>query len=619
MNLPNIAPGRLLLVVLATWAMAMVVPDLYRVFDPLASFGLVADNDGLVVDVVGPFATQGKSPAVAAGIATGDRIDLRAMRCIPLDSPHCRSLIAVLGGLGGGQVVLPARVIELVIQPVAGGPSRLVRLQAAPIGQGWVESLVLLADTIVGIIVILAAFRLVWTRPERMTWGFFLYAIWFNPGQTYGYYALLQRWPLAVFAQEICEALAHGAGYAGLLIFALRFPTDARDPQWRRFEWIAPLLAALITSLLLVSFTSAFGIPTEKVTSAAFLAGYAVDAAVLLIVLRRRRTLPPQDRQRMLWVIWGCALGLPAFIFAEIAQSTSLSRHVLGLSPSQVVIGLLYLLNGVLAYFVSVAVLRRRVINVSIPLRYGTILTALTLAVGIPIVNLHEILSHYQESLRLPEWVWLLVVAPIALVLLQRLHEIGVELVDRVLNRRFHAARRRLKDTGVAMLRAHSFAEIDRLLVDAPMEALNLSSSAVFRQQDNMFRLREHSSAWSASALRELRPERDAAVLRSIEIAVPVRLPRDGWDSPGLATELYAPCLAVPVCSDALGSVAIALFGPHENGNDIDEDECEMLTELAARAAAGYERVAFVVLRQEVVELKDRLATLQLPTSQSAK
>jgi hypothetical protein len=121
--------------------------------------------------------------------------------------------------------------------------------------------------------------------------------------------------------------------------------------------------------------------------------GYAVDAAVLFILLQHRRALPAQDQQRMLWVIWGCAIGLSSFIFAEIAQSTSLLQHWLGVSPSTALVGLLYLLNGVLAYFVSVAVLHRRVISVAVPLRHGTILTVLALAVGIPIVNLHELLS----------------------------------------------------------------------------------------------------------------------------------------------------------------------------------------------------------------------------------
>jgi len=612
MKLAKITPGRLLLIVLAIWAILMIVPDLYRVFGTLASFGIVADNDGVVVDVVGPFATPAQSPAAASGIATGDRIDLRAMRCIPLGAARCRSLLSVLGGLGGKHVVLPGSEIELVIRPADGGATRVVRMEAARPERGTGDRLVLLADTLVGIIVVLAAFRLVWLHPGKVTWGFFLYAIWFNPGQTYAYYAVLQQWPLAIFVQEIAEALAHGAGFAGLLIFALHFPSDAPSRRWTRFDWIAPALGGVIALLWLATFASAFGVGTEMLTSVAFLLGYAVTAAVVFVLLKRRRSLPAQDQQRMLWVIWGFGIGLSAFIFAAIAQSTSLLQHTLRISPPAALIGLLYLLTGVLAYFVSVAVPHRRVISVAIPLRYGTILTVLTLAVGIPIVNLHELLSHYQASFRIPEWVWLLVVAPVALVLLQRLHEIGVHLVDRLLNRRFHAARQQLKDAGVAMSKARDFAEVDCMLVDVSLKALNLSSGAVFRKNDNVFR-REHSMGWETSPLLELRKPEDAAALRSSDRCSPVRLP-DAWKRPGLEPELLAPCLAVPVCSDSLGAIAIVLFGPHRNGNDIDPDEREMLSEVATRAAGGYERAAFVLLNREVSELRARPAALKPAT-----
>jgi hypothetical protein len=615
MKLPNLTPGRVLMIVLAAWAMVMVVPDLYRVFAPLASFGLIADNDGVIVNTTGPFATPAESPAAAAGLARGDRIDLEAMRCIPIDSARCRSLLTVLGGLGGRQVVLlPGREIELAIRGAGVEPSRIVRLKAALPAHGWGESIVLLADTIVAIVVILAACRLVWLRPGKMTWGFFLYAIWFNPGQTFAYYALLQRWPMAVFAQEFAEAFAHGAGFAGLLVFAMRFPTDAPTRLWTRFRWLPLALGIVIAALGLATFTNAFGFPTETLTLALFLFGYAIDAGILVVLLQRRRRLPTQDRQRMLWVIWGCAIGLSTFIFAEIAQSTSLLPHRLGFSPPAALVGLLYLLNGVLAYFVSVAVLHRRVVSVAIPLRYGTILTVLTLAVGIPIVNLHELLSHYQERLRIPEWIWLFVVAPVALVLLQRLHEIVVKLVDRVLLRRFHASRERLQAAGTAMLKAPSLEEIDRLAVNTPVAALQLASGAVFRKHAEAFR-REYAVGWDASPLRELRPDQDAVVLRSVDTQAPVRLPRDAWRRPELETELHAPCLALALRTDALGPIAILLLGPHENGNDIDPDEREMLSDFALRSAAGYERVAFARLRDEVSALKAKLAALKTATS----
>jgi hypothetical protein len=217
----RIHAGRLLLVVLAAWAIAMIVPDLYRVFGSLASFGLVVNNDGVVIDTVGPFTTPAVSPAARAGIVIGDRVDLRAMRCVPIATPRCRSLLKLIGGLGGPQVVRQHSAVELMIQPAAGGPAKAVRLEATPTTRSWADRLVLLADTILGVVVILAAARLVWLRPGAMTWGFFLYAMWFNPGQTFAYYAMLQPWPVAIFVQEIAEALAHGAGYAGLLIFAL--------------------------------------------------------------------------------------------------------------------------------------------------------------------------------------------------------------------------------------------------------------------------------------------------------------------------------------------------------------------------------------------------------------
>jgi len=602
--------ARVFLVVLAIWAMLMVVPDLYRVFASLASFGLVADNDGVIINVVGPFEKSADSPAVAAGVAVGDRIDLHAMRCIALDSPHCRSLLSVLGGLGGKQVVLPGSEIELVIRPSEGGAPKLVRMKAARTPHHLTNGLVLLADTVVALIVILAASRLVWLHPGRVTWGFFLYAIWFNPGQTYTYYALLQQWPLVVLLQEFAEALAQGAAFAGLLMLALRFPSDAPSPPWGRFEWAALALGTVIALLWLATFANAFGFHTETLASFAFLIGYAIDALVLFILLQRRRTLPPEDQQRMLWVIWGCAIGVSAFIFAEIAQSTALLQDKVGVSPTVAVVGLLYLLNGVLAYFVSVAVLHRRVTSVAIPLRHGTILTALTLAVAVPILNLHELLLHYEASFRIPEWAWLLIVGPLALFLLQRLHEGVVDMADRFLNRRFHAARRQLEDAGSAMSKGQSFDEIDGLLVNVPVNALDLSSAAVFRKEGDVFR-RERSEGWDASPVRELRRGDDDAVLRSVDTSAPVRLARDAWNRHGLAVELQAPCLAVPVCSDALGAVAIVAFGPHKNGNDIDDDECEMLTRLATRAARGYERTAFVMLREEVTDLRARLDNKQ--------
>jgi hypothetical protein len=605
----RISIGRLFLILLTLWALAMIVPGLQRVIDSLGSFGLSVDNDGVVTDVVAPFQSTAESPAAAADIAPGDRIDLKAMRCIPIDTPQCASLVSILGGLGGMQWVLPKREITLLFKSSSGGPPRSVTVRSAPAPLTPAARLVLLADTVVAAVVIIIAFWLVWTRPSWMTWGLFLYVIWINPGQSFTYYALLQPWPRAVFAQEVAEGLAQGAAFAGLVIFALRFPHDRTEPRWQKVQRAMPLLALAIAAATLLGFTNMFGFPTERITEVAFLTGLAVDGLVLLILLERRRTLPPVDEKRMRWVIWGCAIGLPAYIFAELCQSADLFRHLWGFSPSQTFIGLLYLPNGVLAYFASQAVWQRRVVRVWIPLRHGTILLVLSVALGVPMFQLHEKLTNVEEGFRLPAWIWPLVLAPVFLLLMQRLHEIAVELVDRLFNRQFHSAQHQLEATIEGFARADSLEEIDRLLVEGTARALCLSSCALFRCQGNVFRRTQDAKGWGVCTKKELRPDSDAVALRSLELGAPVRLSPEDSESLELPNGMEAPCLSVPVRSGIPEATAVVLLGPHESGNDIDSDEREMLEKLAARAAAGYERVVAHALRQEVAELKAQLAS----------
>jgi len=279
-------------------------------------------------------------------------------------------------------------------------------------------------------------------------------------------------------------------------------------------------------------------------------------------------------------------------------------------------LGLLYLPNGVLAYFASQAVLRHRVVSVSIPLRHGTVLTALTLALGVPIIHIHDELSHFGENLRLPGWAWALVVAPVLLFLLNRLHEFGVELVDRVLNRRYHSAKQRLLHVGEALHKAQTLAEIDRMLVEGAVGALSLASGVVFRKEGSVFRRQQDALGWDESMKKELHPESDSLLLRSVQLGAPMRLPHEGWDQQGMPTGLELPSLSAPLCSGIPEATAVALFGPHLAGNDIDADEREMLGRLAEKAAAASERVIADLLRREVAQLRKQLADLQsAPTS----
>jgi hypothetical protein len=113
--------GRALLVAFTLWALAMIIPDFYRVYQPLGSFGFYANNDGIITDVQGPFVKQTDSPAFQAGLRAGDRLDLEQMRCTPISTLRCASAMAALGGF---RLVTNQRRAELVM---AATPDRSAR------------------------------------------------------------------------------------------------------------------------------------------------------------------------------------------------------------------------------------------------------------------------------------------------------------------------------------------------------------------------------------------------------------------------------------------------------------------------------------------------------------
>ncbi len=98
--------GRILLALLTLYALTMIAPDLYRLVRPLGAFGLATNADGLIYDVRAQFAANEDSPAWKAGLRPGDRLDLPAMRCIPIDTELCATNLALWGGFN---YVMPGR------------------------------------------------------------------------------------------------------------------------------------------------------------------------------------------------------------------------------------------------------------------------------------------------------------------------------------------------------------------------------------------------------------------------------------------------------------------------------------------------------------------------------
>lgn len=597
--------NRILLVAFTLWALAMIVPDLYRLVHPLGSFGFYANNDGLITDVRGPFPNEPASPAFQAGLRPGDRPDLAQMRCIPIDTLICSSAMAALGGM---RLVSNYQRAELALVATSERPARQVDIVAKQRPYNWWVLAVLLLDQLAAILVILAAAWLVWTRPGVMTWGFFLYVIWFNPGQSSKYYALLQYYsPAALLTQNIAGAIAQGAGSAGFIWFALRAPTNETTSRWRPVERALPSVAILLAILLALSYANLFGYPTEAVTRAGVLSGLVVAASAFMILLARRKELPPQDYQRLRWVIWGCLIGLPALVIADAGTGTTLLDPLLkGYSPPEQLWGLVYLVNGVLCLFVSEAVRRPYVVTVSIPLRRVTILGLL---LSLPMLFLHQTIDHIREGISenvsLPAWAWI-AVATAGVFLTSKIHDTAVHHVDRLFNRSVVKAGDRLGD---AILNAGNYAEIESHLVQGVRNALDLASASVFRKEGRKFRRTAADQSWDDAATRTLDPT--DPMLEPTHTHRPFSVNAQAAARNRLPGGLMRPILAVPV-GDRLRCLALALYGPHATGNDLNHDERTMLAELADKAASAFMKLNDDELRQRIATLEAELKTIAM-------
>jgi hypothetical protein len=599
--------GRVLLAALTFWALAMIVPDFYRLYQPLGSFGFYANNDGVITDIQGPFSQETDSPAFRAGLRVGDRLDLEQMRCIPLNTLRCASAMAALGGF---RLVTNQRRAELLMAATPDRPARKIDIVAKQRPyNGWVL-VVLLLDQLAAILVILAAAWLVWTRPGIMTWGFFLYVIWFNPGQSAQYYALLQLYsPVALLAQGLAGAAAPVIGLAGFIWFALRAPTDETTARWRPIERSLPFVAVALVLLLALSYANLLGYPTEIVTRIGVASGLVVAVCGFLILLARRRELPLKDYQRLRWVIWGCVIGLPALVFADAGTTTTLLNFLWpGYSPPEQLWGLIYLVNGVLCLLVSEALRKPYVVKVSIPLRRVTILGLL---LSLPILFLHEGIDHIREGISekvtLPAWAWV-GIAAVILFLTSKIHDNAVHYLDWLFNRSVARAGERLGD---AVLKSKNYGEVESQLVQGVHNALRLASASIFREQGRIFRRTAADDTWEG-ATRVL--DQHDPLLAPAHANRPYDVDAAAATRNDLPDGLTRPILAVPV-GDRLRCLGLALYGPHATGNALSHEERSMLAELADKAASVFMQINDDQLRRRIAALESELAEVtQLAT-----
>ena len=578
--------GKGLVLVLAVYALAVVVPDTLRVFPvagripllerwyPLGKLGFQADNDGRVT------AVESGGPASLEGIREGDVIDLRRTE----DRRAVNQFVFVAHG--------SRHRIHISRH---GAPAADVTLDAFPEILSIPEQLTLLLAQASGLFFIWLCTLLVWRHPTPQTWGLFLYGTWFNSGQYFVWYANLPDDWLRWF--DYLQAVFQALGLTGILLFALSFPRDSVQ-GWRRTA--ARLLfvpAAVLLSFGLWSFRNfTHGEPTEtpyeiyyRLTWVVYLATFGLFAHTY--------TTQVAERPRIRWVILAALWALLCFLVADIYETTAmferLQRHF-HLSLSQASLNLLYAQSVWLPAAVLYAIRRHRVINVRFVITRA--LVAFVFVTGlVAVVKLGEFLLELALMHRF-EWLEQLrgpVVVSLGLAGAW-VHTGAHRAIERVIFRKWHEAEKRLSAVAERLADAEEVRsdDVDHAILDDPAAALGLTAGALFRRTESGGFELERTIGWPEPAMRTLGA--DDPIVASLRHE-PIRLATADW------------ALAVPIVVHRT-TTRIVLFGPHHNNEDLDRDEIRVLRALAKAAATAYFRLEADAVRREMETLKARLA-----------
>jgi hypothetical protein len=203
----------------------------------------------------------------------------------------------------------------------------------------------------------------------------------------------------------------------------------------------------------------------------------------------------------------------------------------------------------------------------------------------------------------LPSWIWITIAASL-LFLISRIQELAVHLTDRYFNR---AVIQMGEHLGNAILHAGNFAEIEGHLVHGARSALCLASASVFREEGGVFRRTAEDQGWDDAAARTLDP-RDP-MLEPVQMHRPFGVDAKAAARNRLPDGLMQPIIAVPV-GDRFRCLALALYGPHATGNDLNHDERAMLAELADTAASVFIKLDRDQLCQRIAALECELETI---------
>jgi hypothetical protein len=563
-------PGERVAALLATAiVVALNVAATATLFIPQSTFGYALTyTRGYRVVAVDP-----GTSAAQAGIAVGDQIDFTR------SSLHDRIV-----GLDY-QPALPGERVTFAV--VHGGNERTVTVEAraptAAESQQAVFSPLPSFLRLAGFVYIAVALVILLRRPSRMTWGLFLYLMSATS-------VILYRFPDALFLiAQLASDVISVAGPVGLLIFAARFPSGLPTTRWK--AWLDRSAIPIGALFAVPNLAWDAGALLRGSSPAGWMSLGSTLSALVLILLaaialgQTYLATPAKERQRLQWVIAGVLMTLVSYtrdwaLYWEAAYSLVTSGVLIWISASLYAVG---------PFALAYAVVRQRVFDISFVISRTVVYTVLTASIFALFAFIEWLLGQLIEHSGAT--VVLLALAAIGVAFwLESLHARVEAWIESVFFRRRHAAETRLARVAEGLPYAEHTDDVDEAIVREPQEALLLTSATLFKRD------------------RDGRYVRDGKVLGGpLLLQVqgmhgPLRL-HDLGDADDATQGDRSPVLALPVFVRARLE-AVALYGAHVNGEDIDPDEVDALKRISTAAGTAYDHLDALQMTRDLARFR---------------
>ena len=504
------------------------------------------------------------TPAAGDSLRIGDVVDLKS---IPIDK---RGYLF--------DSLFPPLDATITFRIIRAGVPRSVTLEARNSEAPWLDPGQIFSPVfykywisfwlrpLVAMLFVICGAAMVLVRPGAMTWGFYLYCLGVHPWM---YEGPLEPFWLGVAVVLVAETLS-ALGWAGLVVFAARFPDDRAAGGWRYLERSALLVFAALLGLNLWAWSqvvTALPMPDLGLSYQIIIATLCASVFVALCV--KLPYLKGPQRASLAWIIVGFGVGI---IFGTYWQYIVPGFYQLILDRGHSIVQLL--IKAVFPLSVAYAIIRYRALELGFfanrVLVYGFFgAAAAVLFAALEWLLTRLALSTFAISVG--------IALALALgMLLQTHHNRIVRLIDRFfLPKRYEAA------VSLDRIRANvrRGAEASHESVTAEVAAaLDLASVALFRRVDDGGFVRQASSGWGDGAVWHLLPNDELARLLNSGSKVVAMSELDSHDVT-LPIAAARPLVALPVRRRGRVEGAI-LVGPHRNGSGVDRDEVRGLAAL---------------------------------------